>query len=43
MQSVDVWKNKGQFTVDVSYNYGPGIAIPDKPMKLIGGNIVYFE
>ena len=43
MQSVDIWKEGGAFNVDVSYNYGNGIVITNKPMKLSGGARVYFE
>lgn len=43
MESVDIWKEGGAFNVDVSYNYGNGIVISNKPMKLTNGNIVYFE
>jgi hypothetical protein len=43
MESVDVWKNQGIFSVDVIYNYGPGITVSNKPMQLIGGSTVYFE
>ena len=43
MESVDIWKNQGIFSVDVTYNYGSGISVPDKPMQLAPGNAVYFE
>jgi hypothetical protein len=43
MESVDIWKEGGSFSVDVTYNYGNGIVITNKPMKLTGGSIVYFE
>ena len=43
MESVDVWRQKGNFSIDVTYNYGPGQVISSKPMALVDGDLVYFE
>ena len=43
MESIDVWRNNAVFSVDVKYNYGSGIVVPNKPMELTGGSTVVFE